>query len=85
MFFIVKRNSRLTLSFKNVKKNKNMEQINCDKLHYDITRFMMSTKTSNTSSRSQRTSPGTKLNIFREIFLDLSGFSDLSERVPQEL
>ena len=37
---MVKRNSILTLSFKHVLKNKkkNMEQINYDKLQYDITR-----------------------------------------------
>ena len=44
--FIAKRNSRLSLSFKDVLKNKkkNMEQINYNKLQYDTTRnkhFMM--------------------------------------------
>ena len=38
--FIVKRNSRLTFSFKDVLKNKkkNIEQLNYDKLQYDLTR-----------------------------------------------
>ena len=39
-----------------------------------------STKTLNTSSGSQRTSRGTRLNIFQEIFLDLSGFKQLPLR-----
>ena len=34
----------------------------------------MSTKTSNALSGLQTTSPRTRLNIFHEIFLDLSGF-----------
>ena len=65
-----------------------MEQINYHKLQYDITRnkhftvierpgptfdiercLSMSTK-----SESQKTSLGTRLNIFRKIFLNLSSF-----------
>ena len=37
----------------------------------------MSTKTSNTSTGSQKTSPGTRLNFFQEIFPGISGFRQL--------